>query len=130
MGKSRKYLPLRPTEFGRRFSLDGRAKAVEVNIVADCGRRWANVTTVKPFGLKSSAWLGRPNAKTGRHCRKQGLKHQTEKMLRAAEQHPINGEVPRVQVIFRCGVTREVADALMAMGAEVVGDEVERSRKS
>ena len=107
-----------------KFWVDGWPDAVQVNIVADYGREWINVTAVKPFGLESSAWKGRAGSKS-RHRRKQGLKRQTEKILRGAQQNKVLYQPPRVIVRFTCGVSRQVAEALHEMGAEVEGEIVE-----
>ncbi len=121
----RQLMEIRPQiELNRKFFVDGRLNGVQINIVADYGRQWINVTTVKPFGLESSAWKGRAGSKS-RHRRKQGLKRQTEKMLRAARVNTVWCEPPRVIVRFTRGVSRPIAEALRAMGAEVEGDIIE-----
>jgi hypothetical protein len=105
------------TLFHERFPLDGRPRAVEVNRVDDDGRRWVNVMSARSFGLASSAW-------TGRRRRKQGLRRQAEKLLRAARQNLAYGEPPVVVFDFVDVVSDEVADALRSMGAEVRGTEL------
>ncbi len=98
-----------------KFPLDGHPKAVQINIVSDYGMKWINIMNTNWFSLNSSAWLGRTSR------RKQGLKRQAEKIMRAAQQNPVNGTAPRVIFRFPKVVSREVAEALIAMGAEVEG---------
>lgn len=102
------------TGVNRKFSLDGRADAVEVDVVADNGRRWIDVKRVEPFGLESSDWVGSSG--------KQGLKLQAQEMLRSASQNPVDGVTPTVVFDFPLGVSREVAGALRGMGIEVRGN--------
>ncbi|MFZ4471017.1 MAG: hypothetical protein ACOYOZ_17265, partial [Pirellula sp.] len=97
----------------RKFSLDGIPESVEVDVVADNGKRWIDVKRVEPFGLESSDWVGGPG--------KQGLKVQSQELLRAANQNPVNGAPPRIVIDFPRGVSSEVAAALRAMGIEVRG---------
>jgi hypothetical protein len=101
----------------RKFSLDGRAEAVEVDVVSDGGKLWTDVKSTEPFGVQSNAWTGKPGH--------QGLKVQAEEMLRSAQQNPHNGAAPKVRFKFPKGVTREVRAALEAMGIEVTGPTVE-----
>jgi hypothetical protein len=106
------------TGVGRKFSLDGRQEAVEVDVVSDGGRRWTDVKRVEPFGLDSTNWTG--------HAGHQGLETQATEMLRSASQNPVDGAPPTVVFEFPRGVTREVANALRDMGAEVDGMVVDR----
>jgi len=99
----------------RKFSLDGRPNAVEVDVVADGGRTWIDGKRVEPFGLDSRNWVG------GRG--KQGLRTQAQELLRSASQNPMpDGTVPRVVIDFPRGVSPEVAAELRAMGVEVRGN--------
>jgi hypothetical protein len=97
----------------RKFSLDGRPDAVEVDVVADNGRTWIDSKRVEPFGLESNNWTGKPG--------KQGLKVQAEEMVRSASQNPVDGVPPTVVIDFPLGVSPEVAAALRAMGIQVRG---------
>ncbi len=105
----------------KKFSLDGRPDAVQINIVSDNGLKWINVMNTNWFGLGSSAWTGRK--------KKQGLRRQAAKILKAANQHTVDGRVPGVIFTFQKVVSREVADALIAMGAEVEGRIVEAGER-
>ncbi|MET0399730.1 MAG: hypothetical protein ABW277_23280 [Longimicrobiaceae bacterium] len=102
-----------PVELDRRFPLDGRPRAVQVPIVTGGGRRWHIVSRAKAFGTGSSAWVGRPSRK------KRGMKLRAERALRAALQNPCGGAPPCVTFVFLGGVSREVGEALLRMGAEV-----------
>jgi hypothetical protein len=102
-----------PVELDRRFPLDGRPRAVQVPIVTGGGRHWHVVSRAKTFGTGSSAWVGRPSRK------KRGLRLRAERVLRAALQNPCGGVPPCVTFVFLGGVSREVGEALLRMGAEV-----------
>jgi hypothetical protein len=101
------------------------AMRVTINVISEGGRKWVNVTSVNPFGLRSSAWVGRKPTSRAPHRHKKGLQRQMARMLAMAQQHPIEGAVPRVVVHFAKAVTREVHDALVAMGCEVEGKVLE-----
>jgi hypothetical protein len=47
------------TGMSRKFSLDGRPDAVEVDAVGDGGRTWIDSKSTEPFGLQSTDWTGR-----------------------------------------------------------------------
>ena len=98
---------------GRRFSLDGREEAVEVDTVSEDGLRWIETKNVEPFGLESNNWVGKAG--------KQGAQTQAQEMVRSAQQNPVHGQTPRVIWDFPKGVTAEVAAALRAIGIEVRG---------
>lgn len=105
------------TGVSRKFPLDGRPDAVEVDVVSDGGRTWTDVKSTEPFTTESNAWTGKEGH--------QGLKVQAEEMLRAAQQNPASGGPPKVRFKFTKGVTRDVRAALEAMGVEVAGPTVE-----
>lgn len=98
---------------GRRFSLDGRPEAVEVDVVSDNGLRWTEIKNTEPFGLESTNWIGGAG--------KQGARVQAQEMVRSAQQNPVNGQTPQVTWSFPKGVSVEVAAALRAMGITVRG---------
>jgi hypothetical protein len=104
------------TGVSREFTLDGTT-TVQVDTVGDNGKLWIETKSTKPYTLESNMWTG----KTG----KQGLRVQAEKMLRAAQQNPVDGVPPRVRIEFTKGVSAEVKAALEAMGAEVGGPAVQ-----
>ena len=91
----------------------GDTRITDVDVVADNGKTWIDNKSVKPFGLESSNWKG--------HGDKQGLKKQAEKLLKTAQQNPVEGVPPKVVIEFPEGVTREVAQELQKMGVEVRG---------
>jgi hypothetical protein len=104
--------PGRPS-VGRRFPLDGREEAVEVDVVSQDGLRWTETKNVEPFGLESTNWTGKAG--------KQGMQTQAQEMTRAAQQNPVDGQPPQVIWSFPKGVSVEVAAALRAMGITVRG---------
>ena len=91
----------------------GDTRITDVDVVANNGKTWIDNKSVKPFGLESSNWKG--------HGDKQGLKKQAEKLLKTAQQNPVEGVPPKVVIEFPEGVTREVAQELQKMGVEVRG---------
>lgn len=97
--------------YGRKFSLDGQPGKVDVDVVAENGSLWIEVKNKKPFGSGSKDW---PN-----------LQEQALKILRSAEQNPMNGQSPRVQWDFPSGVSKEFADWLRSKGIKVNGPEVD-----
>ena len=101
------------TGVNQKFSLDGVPDKVEVDVVSEGGQKWTDAKRVKSFGLESSDWIG--------NAHKQGLKAQVQKLLRSAQQNPVNGKPPVVEIEFPLGVSREVAAALKKMGAKVTG---------
>ncbi|WP_285685541.1 DUF4157 domain-containing protein [Actinoplanes sp. NBRC 103695] len=105
------------TGVSRKFPLDGRPDAVEVDVVSDGGRTWTDVKSTEPFTTESNAWTGKEGH--------QGLRVQAEEMLRAAQQSPVGAAAPKVRFKFTKGVTRDVRAALEAMGVEVAGPTVE-----
>jgi hypothetical protein len=108
------------TGLGTKFSLDGVANKVEVDVVADNGETWIDTKNVPPFGLESSDWVGG----TG----KQGLRTQATEMVRAAGQNPLpSGKTPRVVFDFPKGVSAEVAAELQKIGARARGTVVPSS---
>ena len=96
------------TGLSQRFTLDGKPKAVDVDVVADNGRRWVESKSVEPFGKQSSTWTK--------------MNDQIIKLLRAADQNPVDGQPPQVVVRFSKGVSWQVANALEQLGVEVIGD--------
>ncbi|HYG79488.1 MAG TPA: hypothetical protein VD861_03830, partial [Pyrinomonadaceae bacterium] len=103
------------THVGAKFPLNGKPKAVDVDVVADQGRTWIEVKRSKEtFSLKSDRWLGKAS--------KRGLKEQAQRLLEAAEQNKVDGQAPKVVLHFTQGVSRAVAEALRAMGIEVRGE--------
>ena len=102
------------TGVSRKFSLDGRPDAVEVDVVSDGGRTWTDVKSTEPFGTESNAWTGKDGH--------QGLKVQAEEMVRSAGQNKLpDGTTPKVRFKFTKGVTPEVRAGLEGMGIEVAG---------
>jgi hypothetical protein len=95
------------------FALDGQPRGVQVTVVASYGRTWIKLVHKKPFGLTSSGWLGAG--------RRRGLAALAGRLVRAAQQHPIDGQAPVVVVRFSRAASREVAAALQGMGIQVEG---------
>jgi hypothetical protein len=108
------------TGVNRKFSLDGRPDAVEVDVVSNRGRTWIEVKDVEPFGLESNNWKGGNG--------KQGLRAQAQKLLRSAQQNPVEVDgqsvTPEVRIEFHRGVSAEVAAELRSIGLQVVVREV------
>ena len=95
------------------FSGAAGQEEIMVPIVADEGREWLLATLLHPFDLNSAEWN---DPETGMQAR-------VQRLLDAARQHPIKGEPPRVVIYFWRGVTPEVREALISLGAgiEVAG---------
>ena len=106
---------------GQKMTLDRIPRKVDVDIVADNGKTWIDNKNVKPFSLESSTWKG--EIKDG--AEKGGLKRQAERLLRSAQQNPVDGVAPKVVIEFPQGVSREVAEELQKMRVEVRGDIVD-----
>jgi hypothetical protein len=93
----------------------GKQGTIDADIVANNGNTWIDVKRVRPFGLESKDWLGGASEKPP------GVRVQAQRMLQAAPQNPNNGVIPKIAFEFPLGVSREVAEALQAMGVEVRG---------
>jgi len=86
----------------------GQPKSASIDVVSGNGTRWVESKDNALFGLNSSTWTD-------------DILPQATRQLEAAEQNPVNGQVPQVVYRFNSGVTQEVAAALEAMGIEVLG---------
>jgi hypothetical protein len=84
-------------------------RTLEFPVVADGGRTWLLPTLLHPFDLNDEAW----------NDAEAGLKARVRSLLATSRQNLIAGEPPRLLVYFWRGVTPEVREALLAMGADV-----------
>ncbi|MBV9617470.1 MAG: hypothetical protein JO031_18610 [Ktedonobacteraceae bacterium] len=87
----------------------GTTEQVLVPIVADQGRSWIIATLLFPFDLDDPAW----------NAPQSGLEALVWSLLIAAEHQQRRGETPHVLVYFWRGVSEQVHEALLAMGAGV-----------
>eukprot|EP00741_Cyanophora_paradoxa_P003638 tig00000093_g3535.t1 len=96
----------------QKFSLDGRAMAIAVEVVADYGATWIDVKAMSPGA--------RPTAEQLRF-EGRGIRRRARTLLRAAQQNPCLGRPPAVLFRFPAGVSEVIATLLAAMGARVEG---------
>ncbi len=87
----------------------GEEREFEIPIVRTAGQVWTIATLLYPFKLDSPEWRDE----------QEGLQTRVQRLLAAAQQHPVGGEPPRVVVFFWRGVSPEVRAALLALGVRV-----------
>jgi hypothetical protein len=105
-------------------SPEGGKKKLDIDVVADGGRRWIEVKNREPFGTGKSE-DGQPSGGSDWNggSGERGLKKQVELMQEAARLHPLpDGTIPQVEVNFPRGVSPDVHKALTDMGVRVTGE--------